>query len=226
MGERGGATSSVAARSTAAGRTRAPNRTPDEVRSLLVAATVELLSEGPAGDVTVRAIASRAGVQHSLITRHFTSKDELIAVALGQLAADYRQVVEGGDGAADGYLRALDHLRANPTAAVAMAVGGSARAGGSPEDRFPGYAAHLDQIFGTGAPDDEHTRLVAGVAMALVAGWTFLEPIVLAAGDLEHLDPDAVQAEIAGIVTRLIQRETALTEPARPDRRSRRKDTP
>ena len=213
-------------RSLPAGRTRAPNRAPEEIRAVLVAATVELLSEGPAGDVTVRAIAGRAGVQHSLITRHFTSKDELVAVALGQLAAEYRQVVDGGDGPADGYLRALDHLRANPTAAVAMATGGSARAGGSPEDRFPGYAAHLHQIVAAGAPDDEHTRLVAGVTMALVAGWTFLEPIVLAAADLEHLEPDAVQAEIAGIVTRLIQREAEAADPARPDPRTRRKDTP
>ena len=30
--------------------------------------------------------AERAGVQHSLITRHFTSKDHLVAVALGRLA--------------------------------------------------------------------------------------------------------------------------------------------
>lgn len=196
-------------RPRADGRTRAPNHTPDEIRALLVAATVELLSEGPAAEVTVRAIATRAGVQHSLIARHFTSKDELVAVALGELAAEYQAVVDGGDGPADGYLRALDHLRANPTAAVAMASGGSARAGSSPEDRFPGYATHLGQIIAAGAPDDEHTRLVAGVAMALVAGWTFLEPIVLAAADLEHLDPDAVQDEIAGIVTRLIERETA-----------------
>jgi AcrR family transcriptional regulator len=199
----------MAPRTTSEPRTRAPNRTPDELRSLLVASTVELLSEGPVDAVTVRAIASRAGVQHSLIARHFTSKDELVAVALGELADEYRGVVEGGDGPADGYLRALDHLRANPTAAVAMASGGSARAGDSPEARFPGYAAHLDQVLAAGAPDDEHTRLVAGAAMALVAGWTFLEPIVLAAADLEHLDPDAVQAEIAGIVNRLIQRESA-----------------
>jgi AcrR family transcriptional regulator len=176
---------------------------------MLVDATVELLSEQPLDTVTVRAIATRAGVQHSLITRHFTSKDELVAVALGRLTSAYREVVEGGDDATDGYLRGLDHLRANPTAAVAMTAGGSVRSGSSPADRFPGYAAHLEQVVAAGAVDDDHTRIVAGVALALVAGWTFIEPLVLAAGDLGHLDPDAVQAEVAGIVTRLIERETA-----------------
>ena len=214
----------VAPRAPASTRRRAPNRTPDEIRSILVDATVELLSEQPVGAVTVRAIAARAGVQHSLITRHFTSKDELVAVALARLTAAYREDVEAGDDATDGYLRALDHMRANPTAAVAMAAGGSARAGSTPAVRFPGYAAHVEQIVAGGAPDDDHTRLVAGVAMSLVAGWAFLEPLVLAAGDLGHLDPDAVQAEVAGIVTRMIERETAPAPDARPERKTRRKD--
>jgi len=198
-------------------RRRGPNRTPDAIRALLVGATVELLSEGPPASVTVRAIADRAGVQHSLITRHFTSKDHLVAVALGELAAEYAAVVEGGADPVDGYLSALDHLRANPTGAFALAAGGSARAGESPEERFPGLAAHVGQIVAAGGRDDDHTRLVAGLTVALVAGWSVLEPNVLAAGGLDHLDPETVQREVAGVVRRLIEREIA---PAATDERT------
>lgn len=201
-------TTPSAPRPATAGRTRAPNRSPEEIRELLVEATVELLSAGPPAAVTVRAIAERAGVQHSLITRHFTSKDHLVAVALGQLTADYTRAVEAADDPVDGYLRALAHLRATPSAAAAMAVDASARAGDSIEERFPGYAAHLAQILAAGRRDDDHARLVAGVTFALIAGWSVVEPIVLEAAGLDHLDRSAVDDEVAGIVRRLIARET------------------
>jgi TetR/AcrR family transcriptional regulator, repressor for neighboring sulfatase len=202
-------------------RRRGPNRTPEAVRTLLVAATVALLSEGPPASVTVRAIAERAGVQHSLITRHFASKDQLVATALRELADAYAGVVDDGDDAAGGYLRALDHLRANPTAAVALAAGPSVREGDSPAERFPGYAAHVRQILAAGGRDDDHTRVVAGLGVALVAGWSILAPNLLAAGELEHLDAETVQAEVAGVVRRLIARETnARVEPGSTDERT------
>lgn len=57
-------------------------------RDDLVAAAVQLVSEGGAGAATVRAIAERAGVTPGLIRHYFASKDELTQTA-------YRSVMEG-----------------------------------------------------------------------------------------------------------------------------------
>lgn len=48
----------------------------------LIDAATELLGEVQPGEITVRMIARRAGLQHSLITRHFGSRDVLLGLAL------------------------------------------------------------------------------------------------------------------------------------------------
>ena len=73
--------------------TRAAYRKADVVKADLLDATVELLAQRPAAQVTVRAIAERAGVQHSMVSRHFGSKANLIAAAVESVASQYASVV-------------------------------------------------------------------------------------------------------------------------------------
>ncbi len=66
---------------------RKPPRGRDEVRdALLDAATALYQRRGPAR-VSVRDVASRAGVNHGLVHRHFGSKDALTAEVMARLVA-------------------------------------------------------------------------------------------------------------------------------------------
>ncbi len=63
----------------------------DAVRAALIEAAAELFSErGPDG-VSVREIATRAGVNHGLVHRHFGTKENLLQEVMRALAADVEQ---------------------------------------------------------------------------------------------------------------------------------------
>ena len=189
-----------------------PYRKGDDVRADLLQATVDLLSERLPTDVSIRAIGDRAGLQHSLVNRHFGSKDQLVAVALSELTTRYAGIVADADDPVDGFLAALDHLRDNPTRALAMSADGSERTGDDAAAKFPGFNAHLAQFVAAGAPDDEHTRLVTAMVIALIAGWAFLEDTFLEAAGLDEVDDDEIRDRVAGIIGRLIERETGTTK--------------
>lgn len=53
----------------------------DDVRTSLVAATLRLLDRVPPNQLTIRAIAAEAGVNHGLVHRHFGSKGALFGAA-------------------------------------------------------------------------------------------------------------------------------------------------
>lgn len=81
-------------------------------RSRVIAAALELASEGGYDAVQMRDVATRAQVALGTIYRYFTSKDELLAAALVEWAGDLeRKLVQRpprGDTAAD---RVVDVLR-------------------------------------------------------------------------------------------------------------------
>ncbi len=153
-------------------RRRAPYRKAAEVRADLLAATRELLSERSVRAVTVRDIAARAGVQHSMITRHFGSKDALVAQAVGSAAAEYAQAFRAAQDPVEGYVLALRHLRALPGTGLVLSAGGDERADGDEDSQFPGVAQHLGSLLDAGAPDDLRTRVLAGLLASAVLGWS------------------------------------------------------
>jgi AcrR family transcriptional regulator len=156
------------------------------VRQDILDATIALLSERPLHDVSVRDIATRAGVQHSLVTRHFGSKDALIAHAVATVASEYAGAVAATDDDAAGYLNALRHLEGRPFTAFVLTVPSSGREGETAAERFPGFAAHLEWLRAAGAPDDLHTRVAAGMALGMVAAWNLMQGLVL---DATGIDP-------------------------------------
>ena len=89
-----------------------------------------------------------------------------------------------------------------------MSADGSERAGDNTAARFPGFNAHLAQLVAAGAPDDEHTRLVTATLIALVAGWAFLEDTFVEAAELDAVSDDEIRDRVAGIIGRMIERET------------------
>jgi AcrR family transcriptional regulator len=167
-------------------------RKADQVKSDLVDATIDLLSERLPSQVTVREIAERAGVQHSMITRHFGSKAALVAEAVGSVASGYAAAVAAADGPDAGFVAGLQHLRSSPASGLVLAAPAAARAGEDEAERFPGVAAHLRQLLESGEPDDERTRLLAGMSISLVIAWSAMRATALDAVGLDRIPPEEV----------------------------------
>ena len=73
---------------------RARTRSADVERELLAAAETVLVREGPGG-LTVRAVATEAGLSHMGVYNHLGGKDGLIEALLTQLGRDHRAEDEG-----------------------------------------------------------------------------------------------------------------------------------
>ncbi len=196
-----------------------PNRKAAEVKAELLAATVSLLAERLPAAISVRDIAARANLQHSLINRHFGTKDQLIAEAIDALTTEYAAAVSVADTPVDSYLLALSHLRANLTAALALGRDRAAPVDADEGRQFPGYATHLQLLLAAGAPDNDHTRLVAGFLLALVAGWAFLGDNFVEAAHLDDPTGDAVAAQLTAVLT-AVAFESIGTSPNPKTRRS------
>lgn len=71
------------------------------------------MSTTPTAAITIRDIGKEAGVQFSLVTRHFGTKDKLLRIALEQIMTDWIAAMVDGppDELTD---RAIDHLARHP----------------------------------------------------------------------------------------------------------------
>ena len=77
----------------------------DETRARLRAAAAELFRERPPGEVSVREIAQRAGVNHGLVHRLYGGKDALVLAVLRQVFRETGEVIAAR--AADDFEAAL-----------------------------------------------------------------------------------------------------------------------
>ncbi|OWY59103.1 hypothetical protein B7486_76360, partial [cyanobacterium TDX16] len=131
---------------------RAPYRKADEVKEAVLDAATELFASHTPDAVSLRQIAEQAGVQHSLIIRHFGTKDEVVRQVLIRQTDGYAEAVAGADDAPAGFVAALRYLLAEPSTprVLASTVLGDVAAAtdGRP---FPGVARHLAQMEQDGA---------------------------------------------------------------------------
>ena len=171
----------------------------DAVMAAVQDAAVELLAEHGPREVTVRAVASRAGVNHALIHRHFGTKDALLravvteesrrigaeAAALGRSGADAMLALLREHGA---YWRLLARVVLDEPELLAA-------------EQLPAAAAALAVITG-GTEADDATRADAAAAAATALGWLVFGPHL--ARVLRVDDRGAVDARIAQAVRRTV----------------------
>jgi TetR/AcrR family transcriptional regulator, repressor for neighboring sulfatase len=166
------------------------------------AAAVELLADRGPREMTVRAVAELAGVNHALVHRHFGTKDALIrAVVTGQSrelaarAAALPRADAGGmlvllqDHAV--YWRVLARIVLDTPTMLA-------------DLELPAAAATLGLITGGAAADDD-TRLGAAVAASTTLGWLVFGPhlaTVLGLSDSAAFDERIGQAVRAAVTRR------------------------
>lgn len=179
----------------------------DEVRAAVLDATRSLVAErGPDG-FSVREIASRAGVNHALVHRHFGTKADVLEQVLTE---ESRSVVialaESGlptSGSASGEVveRLLEVLAGRPTywRTLAHAVLEA------PDVAIPGTAS-TTELFGSLWREEDPSRATdTAVAGATVLGWLIFGDFM---SEATGADPAAVRRGVADQVARLTGRAT------------------
>ncbi len=174
----------------------------EEVRTAVLSATSELVAErGPDG-FSVREIATRAGVNHALVHRHFGTKAEVLEQ---MLAADAEAVVaavlESGlptSGEASGEVVAelLDLLAERPSywRTLVSAVLDS------PEAAIPGTASTTELFSGLWREADSEQAVPTSVAGMTVLGWLIFGRFMCEA---TGADPEAAKRAVADRVSAL-----------------------
>jgi AcrR family transcriptional regulator len=169
-----------------------------QVRAALVAAATDLFAERGPANVTVREVASRAGVNHGLVHYYFGSKPALLAAVLDAGAHEVAQEMERADGIA--LLAQADSAVVRHTrilAHVILDAGDPARL----QHDFP-TQRRLVEAFRTRGLSARDARVRAAQVSAFVLGWhLFGEFLVSAAGVGSRQDRGAV---VRDGVTRLL----------------------
>lgn len=197
--------------------TRGPYRKGEVVREEILQAAEALLAERVPAEVSVRDVAERAGVQHSVVHRHFETKDRLLAEVVKRTSAHYAEAIADGDGddPAQGYLTGMAYIADHPAGFTALARTVAASSQVRDDiDLFPGLATHIrrlapgaDRTGPVGEPTADEPvdpRALAAALMALTSGWALLEDWWLASSGLDSTDREAVRAQIGTMVQQLI----------------------
>jgi AcrR family transcriptional regulator len=161
----------------------------DEVVEALLDAANRLFAVAGPADVSLRAIAREAGVNHGLVHRHFGTRDVLVDRLLERIAAEWTAKVQSS---AD-FGRALDSILGDPAEAEQSASTWLRLLAWSLLTDPPGRSGEVQRRYATldllpellrdRAPGDAATTTAA--ALALVFGWRFFHPYIRAALHLE-----------------------------------------
>lgn len=194
---------------------RGPYRKGEVVREEILQAAEELLSERTPSEVSVRDVAERAGVQHSVVHRHFETKDRLLAEVVKRTAASYAEAIATSDDPAEGFIAGMDYMADHRPAFTALARTVASQEVRDDVDRFPGFAIHMQRLAPgpagrgpLGAPPADGTvdpRALGAALMALTSGWAMLEDWWLASAGLGPTDREALRAQVATIIEQLVE---------------------
>jgi AcrR family transcriptional regulator len=178
-----------------------------------VSAAGELFSQHGTEAVSVRQIASRVGVSHTLVHKYCGSKEDIVRLVLsardreytnplGQIA-DFREALKETT-------RALLSGRQQPRTMMYLALEGraSSQVGGG----WPAMHLFLERLErgttalpaanpGTVADDP---RVVAAALTALVLGWAVMSGVLLEATGLEDIDDERMLDALVELELRLM----------------------
>jgi AcrR family transcriptional regulator len=188
---------------------RAPYRKREEVREDILRAAEDLLATRAPSDVSLRQVARHGGFHHSLITRHFGSKDELVAEVVQRTMTAYADAVLDTDDPVDGFMKGLEHVASHPASFQTMAralMDGNRSADG--EGPFAAFEVHRDRLErrrtgdGDGAVDLDVLTIAL---MALTTGWAFAEDRWLRTAGYTDADRARVRQQLSELIGRLVE---------------------
>ena len=143
---------------------------PDAVRAALCQATEQLCSSQPPGTVTVRQIASMAGVNHGLVHHYFGSKHALIGATMYRVEGDIHEMLDGITDPVETIEAVFNGVTARPS--YPRLLGWMLLEGVDPTDhidRFP-MVSHLVHMIATQV-DLSQAAMRTQSLLAFIAGW-------------------------------------------------------
>ncbi len=186
-----------------------------KTKARIANAAGQLFSEHGTEAVSVREIAARAGVSHTLVHKYFGTKEELVRVVIGarddrfagllsQVSSDRETLRE----TTRSVLRSREQLRTTMYAALegrsSEEVGGFSPAMGVFIQRFMGERR------GDAGETAVDPRVVAAAMAALLLGWSVLQEMLLEATGLEDLGEEDVLEALVDLEIRMMGRTRDL----------------
>lgn len=169
-----------------------------EVVAAVLTHAADLFAErGPAA-TSIRDIATRSGVNHGLIFRHFGAKDQLVAAVLDYLGAHSAELIEAK---ADRAVLEAQVERQWKVLARAILDGYEV---GKLQQRFPTMSSLVDQIRER-HDNDREARLAVANTVALEMGWRLFEPFLRSATGLQGLSESELREAINAETKRIIE---------------------
>jgi TetR/AcrR family transcriptional regulator, repressor for neighboring sulfatase len=165
--------------------------------AVLASATDLFAEKGPAA-TSVRDIATRSGVNHGLVYRHFGAKEELVAAVLDHLSNQVAAAAETDAGGAVLEAAVERHWRV-----LAWAI-----LDGYPVGRLQRRFPYVSRLIDRARPhhsDDVSARLAAGHAIALELGWRLFEPFVRSATGTRRLSSSQLRESINAAITEMLE---------------------
>jgi AcrR family transcriptional regulator len=170
----------------------------EEILDAVLDAAERLFAEAGPGEVSLRAIATEAGVNYGLVHRHFGTKDALF----DRLLRRYEERWTAQLGARPDYDRALDTLL-GPAPDVGAYLRLLAWTMLSGDDEAQVRHSRLDRLPTLRTPDGADPIIETATALATIFGWRFFGPFIRAT---LHLDDDEAAALHEELRSKLIAR--------------------
>ena len=195
-----------------------PKKTSDEtphgreaIKEAILDAAEELLSKKNPNEVTVRKIAEAAGINHSLVHRHFGTKENVVV-------AVHERIIEKMDMSATD----VEQIKGNVNLFFKMSQQNVSRRviltramlnGVSPhliQHHFPVMRRLLDLAKKKKAsaenPSKYDPEILTAVFTATVMGWFLYEPFFLASLEMEDWDKEEIYSQMIELLEEMVEK--------------------
>jgi AcrR family transcriptional regulator len=180
----------------------------DEVVEALLDAANRLFAQSGPADVSLRAIAREANVNHGMVHRHFGTRDDLVDQLLGRVAERWTaEAQSAGD-----FFAAIDLIMSDADEAEASAGTWLRLLAWSFLTDTPGRSGEqqrrhatldlLPRMLDDQAPDQ--AAISTATALALIFGWRFFHPYIRPALHLDDLEFETLHDAMRERLHRLI----------------------
>lgn len=173
-------------------------------RRALIDAGRELMSKRPAGEISIRDIARRAGIPHTMLYRHIGSKEELRRIIVDEVVTDVRAQIPP---TADPTEAALGAVRAAINHADDFRILAFSLLSGDETGQYDGETVLTALLRVMRAQDGQgpiDTDVAVAAIGALILGWgTFRDRIQQGTGidDIPRDQVDLITRAIIGLAT-------------------------
>jgi AcrR family transcriptional regulator len=180
----------------------------DHARDRLLRAACDLLTELPLDEITVRRIAERAGLVHSLVTRHYGSRQRLLTVAISRSLIDLAARIRAAPNVHVALESAFDQVMHSRELTSSINIATVASTDVEDEARgFPvadAFAGHLTAL----GVDPRRAQELAGTVTLMIFSWAGAEHRSLAMTGHAN-DPVAGRAAFVHTLDALIRSSVA-----------------